>query len=314
MVRRVATWGAFVASRPPINRFHQSIASNTPACIYYSSVAGPEIDLRAAVNAVSDVVQNRPRPLREFDQIYMKTGDMVLQSEFVAHWADGKRLAFIGDGDAISVCVAYLQRRGILSYGPSRITVFDFDERICGAVTRFADKERLDHLEACLYNCLDAFPGPTNFDAFYTNPPWGASNDGESVNVFVQRGMEATGFSGEGTVVIADDEELEWPKRVLGNVQGYAIRAGFFVQRMMPQLHAYHLDDAPDLRSCNLLLKALPGNGRAGTSEPITDPARLAHFYGRDNSPRVRYVREKARLDYGKAHEDEYSLELLERS
>lgn len=59
-----------------------------------------EVDLRAAINAVSDVVQNRPRPLRELDQIYMKTGDMVLQSELVAQWADKKRLAFIGDGDA----------------------------------------------------------------------------------------------------------------------------------------------------------------------------------------------------------------------
>src|ERR1700731_3580062 len=105
-----------------------------------------EIDLQAAVNAVSDVVQNRPRPLRVFDQIYMKTGDMLLQSELVARWADGKRLAFIGDGDAISVCIAYLQRREILGYGPTKIVVYDFDERICGAVTRFADKERLDHL------------------------------------------------------------------------------------------------------------------------------------------------------------------------
>ena len=26
--------------------------------------------------------------LREFDQIYMKTGDMVMQSEFVASWAN----------------------------------------------------------------------------------------------------------------------------------------------------------------------------------------------------------------------------------
>lgn len=75
-----------------------------------------EIDLRAAINAVSDVVQNRPRPLREIDQIYMKTGDMVLQSELVAKWADQKRLAFIGDGDAISVCVSYLKHRGILDY------------------------------------------------------------------------------------------------------------------------------------------------------------------------------------------------------
>src|SRR5438445_11650035 len=99
-----------------------------------------QIDLRAAVNAISDVIQNRPAPLRIFDQIYMKAGDMVLQSEFVARWADGKRLAFIGDGDAISICVADLQAREIINYGRSRITVFDFSERICTAAGRFAAK------------------------------------------------------------------------------------------------------------------------------------------------------------------------------
>ncbi len=227
-----------------------------------------DIDLRAAINAISDVVQNRPRPLRIFDQIYMKAGDMVLQSELVARWADGKKLAFIGDGDAISVCVAYLHSREILGYGPSEIAVFDFDERICGAVTRFADRERLTQLRAELYKCLDAFPGPLDFDCFYTNPPWGASNEGESVKVFVQR--------------------------------------------MMPQLHRYHLDDAPNLHSCNLVIRALPGNQAPGPSAAISDSARLAHFYGRDNPPKVRYIRERKRLDYGRAHDDEYSLELLE--
>ena len=100
-----------------------------------------QIDLRAAINAISDVIQNRPHPIRIFDQIYMKAGDMVMQSEFVARWADGKKLAFIGDGDAISVSVAYLKARGIVSYGPEEIVVFDFDERICNAVERFADRE-----------------------------------------------------------------------------------------------------------------------------------------------------------------------------
>lgn len=269
-----------------------------------------EIDLRSAINAISDVVQNRPRPLRQLDQIYMKTGDMVLQSELVARWADRKRLAFIGDGDAISVCVAYLHKREIINYGPSEIVVFDFDERICGAVARFADKEGLSQLKAELYNCLDPFPGPTNFDCFYTNPPWGASNDGESVKIFVQRGMEATAYAGTGMVVIADDDELEWPKRVLANVQQFVIRSGFFIQKMMSQLHQYHLDDAPNLRSCNLLIKALPGGKAPGPSVAISEPARLEHFYGRDRSPKVRYVREKKRLDYGKAHDDEYLLEL----
>jgi predicted methyltransferase len=271
-----------------------------------------EIDLRAAINAISDVMYNRPRSLREFDQIYMKAGDMVLQSELVARWADGKRLAFIGDGDAISICVAYLQKREIIDYGPSEIIVFDFDERICSAVTRFADKEALETLKAVLYNCLDPFPGPTYFDCFYTNPPWGASNGGESVKVFMQRGMEAIAYDGEGLVVIADDPELDWPKRVLANVQAFAISHGFFVQRMVPRLHSYHLDDAPNLRSCNLSFKSIPGDKEIPKSVKITNPTQLSHFYGKDTPPRVRYVREIKRLDYGKAHEDEYSLEMLE--
>lgn len=270
-----------------------------------------EIDLRAAINAISDVIQNRPRPLRNVDQIYMKAGDMVLQSEMVAKWANGKRLAFIGDGDAISVCVAYLAHRDILEYGPSRIVVFDFDERICGAVNRFADKERLDNLSAVLYNCIDAFPAEGQFDCFYTNPPWGASNDGASVHVFTERGIEAVGYRGEGMVVIADDHELEWPQRVLATTQMFALERGFYIQRMASKVHLYHLDDNPELKSCNLMIRALPGNKFDGLSQAITDSERLNNFYGRDQHVRIKYVREKKRVDYGKASDDEYSYELI---
>lgn len=270
------------------------------------------VDLRKAINAVSDVVQNRPRPLRIFDQIHMKTGDMVLQSEMIADWADGKRLAFIGDGDAISVCVAYLQAREVLNFGPSHITVFDFDERTVEAVMNFADREGIQNLDARLYNVLDAMEPGQVFDCFYTNPPWGASNNGESVNVFVERGMEATAHAGEGVVVIADDDELEWPKRVLASVQAFAARQGFFVSQMQRKLHEYHLDDAPELKSCNLYLAALPGNASPGQSAAISDPKRLEHFYGLSQRPTVRYVRARRRLDYGVAHEDEYELEFLD--
>lgn len=270
------------------------------------------VDLRKAINAVSDVVQNRPRPLRVFDQIHMKTGDMVLQSEIIADWADGKRLAFIGDGDAISVCVAYLKARGVLNFGPSRITVFDFDERTVEAVMNFADREGIQNLDARLYNVLDEMCPEEVYDCFYTNPPWGASNNGASVNVFVERGMEATGHTGEGVVVIADDDELEWPKRVLASVQAFAARQGFYVSRMQRKLHEYHLDDAPELRSCNLYLSALPGNRALAPSAKITGPERLQNFYGLSQSPRVRYIRARRRLDYGVAHEDEYELEFLD--
>lgn len=274
------------------------------------------IDLRAAINAISDVIQNRPRPLREFDQIYMKAGDMVLQSECVADWAQERRLAFIGDGDSISVCVAYLKARGIIDYGPTRVRVFDFDERIVGAINRFADGERIDWLDAVLYNCLDPISNDEmEFDAFYTNPPWGASNGGESVNVFAQRGMELIRYNGNGLVVIADrDDELPWTEDVLANVQSFAAGNGFYVSRMMQRVHSYHLDDNPELRSCNLMLTARPDNRRDVESFPITDDNRLENFYGDGVRPVVRHVRERHRVDYGKAHDDEYTLELLEEA
>lgn len=271
-----------------------------------------EVDMRTAVNAVSDVVENRPRPLREFDQIHMKTGDMVMQSEAIASWAADRHLAFIGDGDAISVCVAYLRQRGVLDFGPSRITVFDFDERTVQAVRRFADKERLEHLDAELYNVLEPFPDRARYDCFYTNPPWGASNGGASVNAFVQRGIEAVHHEGDGCIVIADDDELAWPKQVLANVQSYASERGFYVSRMTRKLHAYHLDDAPDLKSCNLFVGALPGNGsRRVASEALTDPEGLRNFYGRSKEPKVRHVLELKKPDYGMAPQDEYRLEYL---
>lgn len=274
--------------------------------------ARKQVDLQEAINAISDVVQNRPRPIRQFDQIYMKTGDMVLQSELIASWADQKRLAFIGDGDAISVCVAYLQRRKIVDYGPTKIVVFDFDERVVQAVTRFADKERLDNLSAVLYNCFDAFPEPSRFDLFYTNPPWGASNDGTSVHLFTRRGMEATGNAGGGMIVIADDEELEWPKQVLASTQRFALRNDHYVSRMMPRMHLYHLhDEHAALKSCNLQISALPGAATEFTSVAAA-AEELKNFYGRSKEPRVRYVREIKRLDYGNAHDDEFKLELLE--
>ncbi len=269
------------------------------------------IDLKSALNAISDVVQNRPRPIRQFDQIYMKAGDMVMQGEFVANWANGQCLAFIGDGDSISVCVAYLSARSIIDYGPARIKVYDFDERIVGAINRFADRERLGSLEAELYNCIDPLPDDETFDCFYTNPPWGASNNGDSVNLFAQRGMEAIRFSGEGMIVIADDEQLEWPQHVLSSVQAFSLVNGFFVSSMMPRLHTYHLDDNPDLHSCNLLIRSLPGNQRPFASDSASD-SRLANFYGLDQPPTVRYVREKKRLDYGMASDEEYEFEFIE--
>jgi len=264
-----------------------------------------------AMNAISEVIMNRPQPLRAFDQIYMRAGDMVRQAIRVGEWAQGSNLAFIGDGDGIALSVAMLMKHGIIENGPQKIKVFDFDERIVNSVRRLANKERLRVVEAALYNCLDPFPEKGAFTHFYTNPPWGESNEGSSVIVFARRGIEAIGYTGQGMIVIADDPGLEWPSKVLQKVQSYAIGRGFYVAAMEPRLHAYHLPEAEQLRSCNLVVGSVPGMARAHLEETIEEE-RLTNFYGRSKEPRVRYVLDRARPGRDRALEQDYTLEMWE--
>src|SRR2546426_11594299 len=113
------------------------------------------LDLRLALNAVSDVVANRPQPLREFDQIYMKVGDLVVHAEFVARRFDGRKVVFVGDGDAIGLAIAHLMNEKVIEYGPRHVTVLDFDERMVNSVNEFAaDYECVDRIEARLYNVV----------------------------------------------------------------------------------------------------------------------------------------------------------------
>lgn len=269
------------------------------------------LDLRLALNAVSDIVMNRPLPLREYDQIYMKTGDLVVHAELMARRFDGRNIVFVGDGDAIGLAIVHLMNEKVIDYGPSHVTVLDFDERMVNSVNVFAaDYECSDRIEVRLYNVVDALPSDLleGFEGFHINPPWGQHNQGESVAVFLERAMSLTASGGRGVVVIADDPTLPWTQQVLQRTQSIAVDSGFVVDEMIPAFHSYHLDDAPELRSCILILRKVadgqPPNERLSTE-------RLGNFYGRGNPLRVHYVREVPNIGRGRADDRTYRLEQL---
>ncbi len=98
----------------------------------------PEWNWRQAMNAISDVVYNRPPSIRLYDQIYMKAGDLACQAELVARKFHEKHVIFIGDGDSVALSMVHLKAEDIIDYGPTTILVLDFDERIVNSINRFA--------------------------------------------------------------------------------------------------------------------------------------------------------------------------------
>jgi predicted methyltransferase len=253
-----------------------------------------QINLRESVNTISAVVNNRPRPLREFDQIFMKTADMLLQADHVSRYLDDKRLVCIGDGDAIGLCLIHLKNQGIFSQGPKSLHVLDFDERVVFSVRRFAEMYNVtDKVTAELYNVADSLPQQHwgNFDGFYTNPPFGASNKGISVKAFVERGIEAVVNGGIGCLVVADDQEHDWSQAVLRAAQKMVINKGFVIAEIIPAFHTYHLDDSPDLTSCSMIIRRFKEKESEYNSQPLS-PEKLSDFYGEGKSLKVKYVRD----------------------
>ncbi len=251
-------------------------------------------NLREAINAISEVIINRPKPIREFDQIYMRAGDMLLQTEHVSHLFKDKSIVFIGDGDSICLCLAYLHKIGILKHGPSKIHILDFDERIVLSIKHFAKKFEIENvISSELYNVASALPKEhwQKFDGFYTNPPYGASNNGKSVECFLKRGIEACKGDCVASVVIADDGDSQWTRNVLFNTQTYMLSNFYFLSQQIPAFHSYHLDDAPDLKSCALSFKRVGGKHEPYSSIALEKES-LQSFYGTNKPLTIKFVKD----------------------
>jgi predicted methyltransferase len=270
------------------------------------------MNLRESLNAISDVVTNRPRPLREFDQIFMKSADMLLQTEHVSRYFDGRRVVCIGDGDAIGLCLVHLHSLKIIDKGPRSLHVLDFDERVVLSVQQFARRfELTDKVTAELYNVIDPLPKKhwRKFDGFYTNPPFGKSNDGRSVEAFIKRGEEAIGKDGVGCLVIADDRRFSWSQNVLLATETLVLGSGFVISELLPEFHHYHLDDVPDLTSCSIVIRRAGLPSMKYASKPL-EAEQLDNFYGKGKHLRVKYVHDLTRGS--RFQSTDYEFELLE--
>lgn len=231
----------------------------------------------------------RPASLREFDQIPMVGTDLVESVKVAAPGLADRRVVFMGDHDGVSVLTGMFASCGLVP-APRTMHLLDFDERLLERARRVAADYGFSHLlTAELYNAFDAVPAHLvgAFDAYYTNPPYGMSNGGESVRLFMTRAMEMASAPGSlGYVLLPCDPQRPWTQDAAARTIQFAEAHGWDALEMLYERHSYHLDDDPQLRSALLTLHArgghrprLPWQGRNVDHHEIT------HFYGRSIAP-----------------------------
>ncbi len=251
------------------------------------------------VEAVTLIEQSRPKALRPYDQIPMRAHDLLRQVKLIAPYLAGKSIVFMGDYDSASLLIGLLAgQRSIPS--PRSMLILDFDERLLTVACDLAKQYGFqDILDVQLYNAFDPIPSELigKFDWFYTNPPYGCHNLGESARLFINRGCELVRKNGaSGCIILPDDEYRPWTREAMCSTQSFLCKFGWTIDEKINKLHQYHLDDDRELASSVMLIKQGSNSSNSKRmSMPYTgrqvDFDELPYFYGRSvSSPLPRYI------------------------
>jgi hypothetical protein len=110
---------------------------------------------RSEVRAAKVVEHARPYALRAYDQIPMRSLDLLRQVKLIASYYAGKSVVFVGDYDGTSLLTGLLSKQQCIP-SPARMLLLDFDERLLRAARKLAERYGfIDLLEARLYNVFD---------------------------------------------------------------------------------------------------------------------------------------------------------------
>lgn len=250
------------------------------------------------MEAVEIVAQARPEALRIYDQIPMRSRDLLRQVTLIAPYLAGKFIVFMGDYDSTSLLIGLLVKRGSIP-SPKSMLLLDFDERLLSVADKLATQyDFQDILETRLYNAFDPIPSELigKFDWFYTNPPYGSHNLGESARLFITRGCElARQNVANGCIILPDDEFRPWTRSAMHSTQRFLCECGWTIDEKINKLHRYYLDDDRELASSVILVKR---NSDLHNRQKMmhyaarkVDFDEIPYFYGRSvSSPYPRYI------------------------
>lgn len=257
----------------------------------------------AEMDMIARVTQHpeRPKPLREYDQIYMLPGSQLSQAKLISDYLRNREVVLVGDGDCMSLVLAFLAKNRVID-PPAHMLVLDFDERILHFIKQTVAEFKLDAdlIDTRRYNVRHPIPSEHagESDVFYTNPPYGSADKGECGKIFLSRCMALCKPVGSwGVAILPYQHSTRWSREAMANIQPFLVQHGYIVTEMIRGVHQYHLEDRPELYSGTVVVDRV-NQVDPPYSDRTFQPEDLQQFYGRRARRMPEYIDEQGNSVY----------------
>jgi len=127
----------------------------------------------ASINKIEEILTNRPEPNFALDQSHAVSSTVVNRALYLLKKGDieGRKIAFLGDDDAISLAVGLL-------YLTEAITVIDIDPNVIKFLSESASRIPFKNYNVITHDLRESSPTSVlnNFDVVVMDPPY--TNEG----------------------------------------------------------------------------------------------------------------------------------------
>lgn len=206
-------------------------------------------DFQPILERFIEIVKERPAPIVDYIQGYMKEEDIVRRIIFMHSYNDlkDKNIIIIGDDDLLSIALA-------LTKLPKRIVVLDIDKRLACFLKEVNKKENFN-IKVGEYDISEPFPKnlQRKFDVFSCEPLETYSG----LRLFIGRGINALKKNGVGYFGLTI-QEASYPK--WQDIQKFIIKANGVLTDMIKGFSAYPVNSYKNFNCEEILLKRLKLN------------------------------------------------------
>lgn len=182
------------------------------------------------LNKFLEVTSNRPLPISDFDQGFVRPRDTIARLAFMYERGDieDQEIFILGDDDLLSVAIG-------LTGMAKRVKVVEIDERITSFIRKFCKDFNITNIDVREYNVLEEIPveDKNKYDVFVTDPV----ETKKGLKLFVGRCIEA--LKGKGSAGYIGFTHREASLNKWYEFQSFINEAGFVFTDILRDFSIY---------------------------------------------------------------------------